>query len=278
MSPTDIIAEHHSYLEAIVHLAESAHQLVHLNAVHHLPFATTGLLPSVVTATLHSPPTPWLESALAIARERRNPPHLACVSASNASAWTDVGIERIIGNGVDLDVWSCGPGGDGAVWTGRLVPEKAPHLAIDACRLARVPLRLVGPIHDRDYFDEWVAPRLGDDATYLGHADVDELARLVGGADVALVTPVWDEPFGLVVAEAMACGTPVAGFRRGALSELVDDDVGVLAGPGDVEELAAALLQAATLDRATCRERAVARFSADAMIDSYDAWFRELVA
>lgn len=275
--PSDVVAEHHSYLEAIVHLASAEHQLVHLNAVHHLPFACSGLLRSKVTATLHSPPTPWLESALCVARQRHNPPVLASVSRTNAAAWSSVCIDRIIGNGVDLDTWVEGVGGDHAVWTGRVVPEKAPHLAIDACRRAGMPLQLMGPVHDHDYFEQAIVPRLGADVRYLGHGTVAEVAALVRRCAVAVVTPTWDEPFGLVVAEALACGTPVAGFRCGALADLVDDHTGALVPAGDVDALSAALLRAATLDRSTCRARATARFSSDAMIDAYDQWFQELV-
>ncbi len=275
--PSDVVAEHHSYLEAIVHLASAEHQLVHLNAVHHLPFACSGLLRSKVSATLHSPPTPWLESALCVARQRPNPPALASVSGTNAAAWSSIGIDRIIGNGIDLDTWVEGAGGGDAVWTGRVVPEKAPHLAIDACRRAGVPLRLMGPVHDPVYFEQAIAPRLGLDVQYLGHGTAAEVAALVRRSAVAVVTPTWDEPFGLVVAEALACGTPVAGFRRGALADLVDDDTGVLAAAGDVDALSAALLRAATLDRSTCRARATAHFSSAVMIDAYEQWFQELV-
>ncbi|CAN5855261.1 MAG: glycosyltransferase [Ilumatobacteraceae bacterium] len=275
--PNDVIAEHHSYLEAIVHLASSHHQLVHLNSVHHLPFACTSLLQAPVTATLHSPPTPWLESAVTIARRRRNPPRLTSVSRSNAAAWAAVGVDHVIENGVDLNVWRAGEGGEGAVWTGRIVPEKAPHLAIEACRRAGVPLRIMGPIHDVAYYDDFIAPRLGPDTTYLGHGTAADVADVVGRSSVAVVTPTWQEPFGLVVAEALACGTPVAAFACGALPDLVDADTGVLAPADDVEALSAALLQAATLDRATCRSRAEARYSSHGMIDAYDQWFAAVV-
>jgi glycosyltransferase involved in cell wall biosynthesis len=276
--PSDALAEHHSYLEAILELQHRGHDVVHINAVHHLPFACAGLLsPAVVTATLHTPPTPWLESALALAAARRLSPSLASVSHANAAAWRSVGADRVIHNGVDLDRWVPGAGGPVASWWGRLVPEKAPHLAIDAARVAGVPLTLMGPIHDREYFEAMVRPRLGGLVAYAGHLEVTELAAIVGRSAVAIVTPVWDEPFGLVIAEALAAGTPVAAFDSGAIGELVDDRTGRLARTGDVMALASAITAATALDRTACRARAEMCFSSTVMTDRYEAWFEELL-
>jgi glycosyltransferase involved in cell wall biosynthesis len=110
----------------------------------------------------------------------------------------------------------------------------------------------------------------------LGHLDHSELAERVGRARVCLVTPRWDEPYGLVAAEALACGTPVCGFDRGALSEILSADVAVLVAPDDVEALAAAIPAAARLSRAAARDRAVRHCSEDAMIDSYVSLYRDL--
>lgn len=276
--PDSALSEHHAYLDGMLRLADAGHQLVHINAVHHLPFACTALLPCAVSATLHSPPTPWIESALNLAMQRRNPAALASVSDSNAAQWDHVAVDRVIYNGVDPDTWRYGDGGDGAVWTGRIVPEKAPHLAIDAARVAGMPLRLLGPVHDQSYFDDQVRGRLGGEIEYLGHASAVDVAAIVGQSSVAVVTPIWEEPFGLVVAEALACGTPVAGFARGALPELLDPATGVLATPADVDELAAAMIAAARLARPDCRARAVERFSAARMVDDYEEWFGQLIA
>lgn len=90
-------------------------------------------------------------------------------------------------------------------------------------------------------------PRLGDGVTYEGHLMQKELADLVGGAAVALVTPQWDEPYGLVVAEALACGTPVAAFRRGGIPEILDDTCGRMVPADDIDALAGAIGDAARL-------------------------------
>jgi len=187
-------------------------------------------------------------------------------------------MDTMIHNGLDLDRWRFGDGGPGAVWTGRLVPEKAPHLAIDAALTAGMRLRLFGPVHDEDYFANVITPRLGGGIEYVGHWPVDILAREVSNAGVAVVTPTWDEPFGLIVAEALACGTPVAAFDRGAMAELIGPDDGRLARPGDVESLARAMRAAAGIDRSGCRRSAERRFSVTRMIDEYEHWFERQIA
>src|SRR5688500_8773065 len=152
-----------------------------------------------------------------------------------------------------------------------MVREKAPHLAIDAARAAGMELRLAGPIVDGTYWEQAVAPRLGDDVRYVGHLGHAELARLVGASRVSLMTPVWEEPFGMVAAEAMSTGTPVAAFARGGLAEVVGRSGGRLARPGDVGALASAIAEAASLDRRGVRAYARDRLGIDAMGRGYEA-------
>jgi glycosyltransferase involved in cell wall biosynthesis len=123
-----------------------------------------------------------------------------------------------------------------------------------------------------------IAPLLGGDLTDLGHLSHAALARQLAGARAALVTPRWEEPFGLVVAEALACGTPVAAFHRGALPDILDAECGRLARADDPSDLARAIGEAVTLDRRACRARAEALFDADAMTDRYEALYREVLA
>ncbi len=226
-----------------------------------------------VLTTLHTPPLPWLESAIAAAPGTSA---FTAVSRRTAEAWSHVVRAVPVLNGVDPAAWPFGPGGGPAVWTGRLVPEKAPHDSIDAARAAGLPIVLAGPAPDDDYFDELVAPRLGRDAVHVGHLDHRALARLLGRASVAAVTPQWDEPYGLVAAEAMACGTPVAAYARGALPELVHDEVGALAPAGDTAARAVALRTAASRDRTAVRDHAVRHLSVDRMVREYEAQYAAL--
>jgi glycosyltransferase involved in cell wall biosynthesis len=191
----------------------------------------------------------------------------------------------VVRNGVNTSVWRLGPGGSGAVWSGRIVPEKAPHLAIDLARAAGLELTIAGPLIDEAYFSAQIAPRLGSGVRYAGHLGRFDLAELVRHSLVALITPVWNEPFGMVAAEAISCGTPVVALARGGLPEVVDSLSGRLLPAADAsgfspEQISAAvqaMAEAAVLDRAIVRERALARCSATAMLRGYERVYTDAI-
>jgi glycosyltransferase involved in cell wall biosynthesis len=275
--PEQWMREHHAYLDLMMGLCRrrfGRFDVVHNNSLHHLPIAMSSVLDAPVVTTLHTPPVPWLESAALLGGSDSA---FVAVSEQVARAWSHVVRARTIRNGIDTGFWCPGPGGSRAVWSGRIVPEKAPHEAIEACLRAGVPLDLAGPVHDRAYFDARVQPLLRDSVRYLGHLSAAELCDVVRTSAVAVVTPRWDEPFGLVAAEAMACGTPVAAYDAGALPEIVDGSTGSLAPAGDVDALARSIGVAMTLDRDATSRRALREFSHERMVDSYEAAYRELV-
>lgn len=277
MPAAEWLDEHHAYLTLMLHLMhDGGYDVVHNNSLHHLPLAMARAIPMPVVTTLHTPPTPWLESAITAGP---CPVTFVAVSARTAAAWRHVVPDaRVVMNGVDLDVWHPGAGGGPLVWFGRLVPEKGADLAVRAARLAGLPLQLVGPIADAAFFAERIRPLLGDGVEYLGHLSHAVLVDIVGRARATLVTPRWDEPYGLVAAESLACGTPVIGFTRGGLPEVVDERSAILVPPDDIPALARAAARASSLLRRDARRRAVHHCSASSMIDGYEALFLGLVA
>ncbi|MFF0547134.1 glycosyltransferase family 4 protein [Nocardia thailandica] len=279
-APAPFLADHHAYLALMIDLAalgSRSFDVVHNHSLHYLPLAMAPALDIPMLTTLHTPPTPWLESALEVSLGAGS--GFVAVSEHTARSWRPtVPDVDVIANGVDVASWPVGPGGDDLAWFGRLTPEKGAHLAIATARRAGRRLHLAGPVSDRRYFDERVAPCLDGDIVYHGHLDQPALADLIGGCGAVLVTPLWDEPYGLVVAEALACGTPVAAFRRGGIPEILDATCGRLAEPGDVDGLAATVEEVCGLDRAAVRARAVAHCGHDPMVEAYLRRYRHLIA
>jgi glycosyltransferase involved in cell wall biosynthesis len=279
MPSVAFMADHHAYLSLMLWLAGAGcdeFDVVHNHSLHYLPVAMAPALPIPMLTTVHTPPTPWLESAIGASTGRGT--RFAAVSQHTAAAWRNAtGDIAVVPNGIDTNQWPLGPGGPSLVWFGRITPEKAPHLAIAAAQHAHRPLVLAGPISDWQYFSEWVEPHLEGDVRYEGHLDHKHLARLVGHAAAALVTPTWDEPYGLVVAEAMSCGTPVVAFARGGVPELIGRASGRLVAAGDVTAMAEAISAAVRLPRGQVREHAVRYCSSAAMVTAYTNLYRQLI-
>ena len=271
-------------------LAESVHHSIEVienddydvvinNSLSSLPFRY--LKQQAMLTILHTPAT--LADVTAVVREPGWTPgdqhSFVTVSESNALAWRELLPEvGVVRNGVDLDRWR--PAGSSrrvkAVWAARITPEKGLHLAIDAARLARMPLDISGPISHAAYFESEIRPRLGRGVRYVGHLSHARLPRFLSSGTVFVASPLWPEPFGLSVVEAMACGTPVAAFANGAMREIVTPDSGALAADAEAAPLATAMLIAAGRDRRLVRAHAES-FSLDAMVSDYEEILERLV-
>lgn len=259
------------------HLARTGYDIVHNNSLSPAMFPSTDssfALPMVTT--FHTPQLPEVQEA--IDRAGADAGRFAAVSRPTADTWRTPEPIEVIPNGVNVRTWSPGPGGPGAVWFGRLVPEKGPHMAIDACRILGLPLVLAGRKGDHAYFEEKIAPRLdGQQIRWVGELSHRELRALVGRAAVSVVTPRWEEPFGLVAFESMACGTPVAAFARGGLGELLAQAPAALAIPDNVVDLAAAIHSAVHIPRAKARQWVVANHSLTETALRYTDLYREVM-
>jgi glycosyltransferase involved in cell wall biosynthesis len=224
--------------------------------------------------------------------EARLPDYLGtgaeCVALSrdHAQRLPELGPPQFVHHGLDVDRFPEGDGEGGYVaFLGRIGPEKAPHVAIEAARLARVPLRLAGPHwpgsarYDAYYSGQFMPAleRADGLAVWHGETRADQCRSLLAAAAALLMPLGWDEPFGLVAIEAMLVGTPVVAFRRGRMPELIDQGLtGYVVD--DADGMARAIPRARRLDRTKVRERARARFSAARMTADYEALYTAMIA
>lgn len=275
-----LLAHLQAVYERANRLVESGgYDVVHDNCLHPLPIEHARRCAIPMLVSLHVPPFPRLAAAV---HGPLSPTLRYTVTSRRQRTvwWPDSPPREVhtVHNGVDLAEWPFRPDGDGsAIWAGRITPNKGTRLAVDAARLAGVPLSIVGPIEDRAYFDECIAPRLDDTIRYLGHLSGEQLAERFGRASVLLFTPLWEEPFGLVAVEAMACGLPVACTDRGAVREVVGE-AGAYASGEDAASLAAAFERALSIPRVVARRRVERRFTTARMLDGYERVYRACMA
>ena len=206
---------------------------------------------------------------------------LVAISAAQRRSVPDLPWVGTVHNAVDVDTFPFRADKDDVLlFLGRLHPDKGVHLAIDAARAAGLPIVVAGkctePV-ELEYLRTHVTPRLGPDVTLTGPVDATEKRALLARA-AALVFPiVWDEPFGMVMIEAMACGTPVVALRRGSVPEVVVDGVtGVLCERPD--QLPEAIHAARRLDPLACREHVRDVFDVATMAARYEQVFRASIA
>lgn len=233
-----------------------------------------------VVHTLHLPPTPAVAEALARARVRNVRTVGAAVSDHGCRAWGElIDVDLVLRNGVPVDriPWSAAPG-DGLLFAGRLSPEKGGAEAIEIASLAGLPITVVGNPYDEAYTRERIDPfREREGVTIRSALRRAELWALMADSAAVLCPIRWDEPFGLVGAEAQAAGTPVIAFDRGAMREVVvDGRTGRLVS--DVEAAVGAVRTVADLDRTACRAHAESHLSLASTLDLHEALYADVAA
>ncbi|MFB0612525.1 glycosyltransferase [Aurantiacibacter poecillastricola] len=226
----------------------------------------------------HVPPFARMAEAVGRARDCQHM-QVTFTSHSQLPLWFDEmpSNARVVYNGIDCDRWHPGRRGNRLVWAGRITPNKGLLQAVEAVRLADASLDIAGPIEDEEYFADCMKAAGMADVRYHGQLQGEGLRELVRSARAALVTPMWDEPFGLVAAEALASGVPVIAFDRGAMREVVGP-CGILVEPGSVSALARALGEDVIGEETQCRDRALARFSLPSMIEGYEKAYAAAIA
>ncbi len=199
------------------------------------------------------------------------------VAISDADRHPDLRYAATIHHGIPLDDFRFDPvGSDDLLFFGRLHPDKGAAEAIAAARSAGRALDLYGIVQDQGYHDRAVAPELDARIRYHGAVGGEARIAALGGARALLHLINFDEPFGLSVIEALACGTPVIAARRGSMPELIDHGVtGFLVdSPAEAVD---AIERAGEIERAACRRAVAERFSVARMADAYIALYRDIL-
>lgn len=250
------------------------YELIINNSLHHYPIAWhSPAMPPMVTI-LHTPPLPNVITVLSNQLPQANRSYIA-VSESTARQWRPYCSDAIavVPNGIEMNNWrqfSAAPPTPMAVWTGRITPEKGTHVAVQAALKAGLPLTICGSIYDKKYFKTRIAPYIDNvRIKYVGHLDQKAINELYARSSVALVTPLWEEPFGLVAVEALACGVPVAALPNGALPTIINSKVGAIATSNTPEDLQTAIRKALRADRQACITYARTNYSISMMVDGY---------
>jgi UDP-glucose:tetrahydrobiopterin glucosyltransferase len=261
---------------------EIEYDVVHNHAFDAPAVALATDLQAPVVHTLHLPPDAEVARALRRAAASKRPPVVACVSAHQASGW-----RRVVP--VDAKLPPLVPtrsipfslaAGEGAVFAGRLSPEKGAAEAIEIAQAAGVRIELFGDSYDREYTRARIDPRRAEPGVVV-HPGVERtlLWQVMARAAVVLCPARWEEPFGMVAAEAQACGTPIVAFRRGALTEVVVDGVtGFLIASEDIGAAADAVGRAAGLSRSRCRAHAEGQLDLDRSLDAHEQLYERLAA
>jgi len=256
------------------------YDVVHNHAFDAPAVALASAVPAPVAHTLHLPPDVAVADALRRAVCSDRPPTVAGVSAFQADAWRQiVAVDAILPPLIPTRSirWSS-TAGDRALYAGRLSPEKGAAEAIEIALAAGIAIDVYGDSYDRAYVRGQIDPRRADPNVSVRPAvPRATLWDAMAGAAVVLCPARWDEPFGMVAAEAQACGTPVVAFRRGALAEVVVDGVtGLLVAPDDVAAATHAVTGAADLSRAQCRRHAESELDLELSLDAHERLYGQL--
>ena len=247
--------------------------IIHYEAAYYpMSLAYARLTPTPIVQTLHHSPSP---AEIALWARYPEAPFVA-ISNEQKRLLTGLNVVDVVLHGIDTDNFTFRHDPDDyLLFLGRFTEGKGVLQAIEIAK--RVGMRLILAAAEEEYYREKVAPHVdGQHVVYYGEADFDAKVSLYGGAR-ALLYPIQSrEPFGLVLAEAMACGTPVAALDKGAVREVVDDGVtGVVFA--DLEQMANELPRVFNLDRRRVRDRAVTRFGAARMVDEYVSVYDRIV-
>ena len=261
-----------------LHIATAFEHAAQFDLIHNhfdfLPLTYTGLVDTPVVTTIHGFSSPRILPAYL---QYNGKTHY--VAISKADRRPELDYIATVYHGIDIERFTYREqAGDYLVFFGRIHPDKGVVEAIEIARRVGRRLVIAGIVQDAAYFRAHVEPRIdGEQVRYVGSVGPEQRDSLLGGA-LALLHPIqFEEPFGLAVIEAMACGTPVIAFSRGSLPELIrDGEHGFLVE--SVDAAVDAIARLATIDRRACRTWVEQHFSVDRMVDDYLRVYAQVLA
>ena len=260
-----------------LHIANLMEQADDFDIVHNhfdfLPLTYSRLIKTPMVTTVHG-----FSSEKIIPVYKKYNPSLTYISISDSDRHPELDYHRTIYHGIDSTKFQFQePKEDYLLFYGRIHPEKGTAEAIEIAKRSGYPIRIAGLIQNQYYYSRDIAPKLDDkNVTYLGNVGQEEGNRLLGGAKALLHPITFEEPFGLSVAEAMMCGTPVIAFKRGSMPELIlDGKTGYLVRT--LDKAVDAVKKLATISPQDCRKHALEKFGIDTMADAYVQVYKELI-
>ncbi|MDH3974433.1 MAG: glycosyltransferase [Deltaproteobacteria bacterium] len=261
-----------------LHISELFDRAADFDLIHNhfdfLPLTYSGLVKTTVLTTIHGFSSPRILPAY-----KKYNGKAFYVSISEADRAPGLDYIKTIHHGIDLNEFSFNaePQGNYLLFFGRIHPDKGAKEAIEIARRTDSKLIMAGIIQDEVYYEREVEPHLnGKDITYVGSVGPEKRDDLLRNAKMLLHPINFDEPFGLSVVEAMACGTPVIAFNRGSMAELIRDGVnGFLVT--DLDEAVHAADRLGEIDRAHCRKFVEENFSVERMVDDYIKIYEEII-
>jgi UDP-glucose:tetrahydrobiopterin glucosyltransferase len=196
-----------------------------------------------------------------------------------ASAISKIDDFRILGSGIDLDIYQYQPEPEAAIaWVARISPEKGLEDAAAVSEITGIEVRILGKMQDRDYWQQIQKDYPRAKLNYLGFYQTEVMQELLGKCQALLMTPKWVEAFGNVAIEALACGVPVISYARGGPVEIIrHNETGFLVEPDNLEALCDSVNNLQQLHRHHCRRQAERQFSLTAMGDRFEQWFTDMM-
>lgn len=259
-----------------LHISEVMEQASEFDVIHNnydfLPLTYSRLIKTPMLTTIHGFSSP---SILPVYRKYNGQTHY--VSISDADRNADLSYLRTIYHGIDIEHFTLNEkSGEYLLYFGRIHPDKGTWEAIQVAKKNGMKLIIAGIIQDAPYYEKYVKPNLDENISYVGSVGPQERDAILRNA-YALLHPIsFNEPFGLSVVEAMACGTPVLAFGKGSMAEIIENGInGYIVS--NIEEMAAKLKTLHLVSRKGCRETVEKRFSQETMVKAYMAVYREIL-